>query len=93
MSSSGKGQFWSHEKSSRKFLAAALGMSLPRYMKYFMLIKMNEITIYNGVQYSISMVILYMSSVYTDMLRKRYSTPNVRKLMYIVPLAVFIIGN
>ena len=62
-------------------------------MKYFMLIDMNEITIYTGAQSLISLPFLYMTSVYTDRLRKRYSTPKVRKLMYLVPLALFIIGK
>jgi len=54
---------------------------------------MGEITTFLGVQSIISLPILYMTSVYTDWLRTRYYTPYVRKLMYMGPLAVIVIGN
>ena len=58
-----------------------------------MLLDMEEITKFIGVQSLVSIPLLYMLSVYTDRLRKRYYTPYVRKLMYIGPLAVLTIGS
>ena len=62
-------------------------------MQYFMLIDIGDITKFIGLQAIICLPLFYLFSKMTDSLRKRFSTPRVRKAMYIFPMLALVVGT